>query len=81
MTPRFVTQEQLSLLLDAWRLTAVGYPVADDGAVAPSVDPFCRYGRLMRAIKIAERQVGYPLRGAYKDLDDALGEHCGRITA
>jgi len=52
-------------------MTAVGHSV-DHSPLPEGVDPFSRYGRLLRATaRFESRHPG--VKGAYKDLDTILG--------
>lgn len=75
-TVRFVPTELVEDLLFAYRMTAVGHPVGQ--GCPKGVDPFGRYGRILRAVHSFE--TSHPgVRGAYKDLDGLIGQECGRI--
>ena len=68
--PRFVTKDEADLLLQCYRCTAVGYTIQD--RLDRHINPFSRYGRILRAIRMAERKLGRPIRGAYKDMTASL---------
>lgn len=76
---RFVPQDAIEDLLHCWRMTAVGHTIPP-GSLPASVDPFSRYGRMLRAVALFE-QMRPGIHGAYKDLDALLGIEPGRITA
>lgn len=70
--PRFTPPELVPALLAAWRMTSVGWPVRTSAPAG--VDPFSRYGRLMRAAALfATHKPGQTEAGAYKDLDGLVG--------
>lgn len=74
--PRFVPAHLIEDLLFCWRMTAVGHTV---GPGAPSgVDPFSRYGRMLRAVVLFTSRNG-DVPGAYKDLDGLLGVGPGQL--
>lgn len=79
--PRFVPADKVPALLEAWRMTAVGWTVRH--APHPGIAPHSRHGRMLRAAAaFAEAHPGVTTDlGAYKDLDGLLGVHAGRVLA
>ena len=68
--PRFMSAQQMSLLLECWRLTAVGYT-----NWRPT-----RHARMLRTVELAQQQDPTIGAGAYKDLCGALeNSAAGRV--
>ena len=81
MKPRFIPEEYLDEMFFCYRLTSVGHNNIDYDVLPEGVNPYSRYGRILRATALFKQRNPEITVSAYKDLDTLIGVHCGNITS